>query len=43
MVSLIGGIQPQILSLKGMLEKFIEHRKEVVTRRAEFDLNKASE
>lgn len=32
---------PRILSLKEMLEKYIEHQKEVIFRRTEFDLNKA--
>src|SRR3989344_1491215 len=39
MLALVDGIQPQILGLKGLLEKFIDHRKEVITRRAKFDLN----
>lgn len=38
-----GGMQPQILGLKGLLEKFIDHRREVVTRRAKFDLQKAKD
>ena len=41
MVALLDGIQPQTLSLKIILEKFIEHRKIVITRRAQFDLNQA--
>lgn len=41
MLALVDGIQPQILGLKGLLEKFIDHRKEVVTRRAKYDLAKA--
>ena len=41
MLALVDGIQPQTLSLKAMLEKFIEHRKEVVTRRTKFELQKA--
>ena len=43
MLALVDGIQPQILSLKGFLEKFIEHRRIVVERRTKFDLNKAEE
>ena len=43
MMALVDGIQPQILTLKGILEQFIEHRKIVVERRAKFDLNKAEE
>ena len=41
MLALVDGIQPQILGLKGLLEKFIDHRKEVVTRRTKYDLAKA--
>jgi DNA gyrase subunit A len=36
-------LEPQVLSLKQMLEYFISHRKIVVRRRTEFDLNKARE
>lgn len=43
MTALAGGILPQLLSLKEILEFYIEHRKEVVRRRAEFDLKKAKE
>ena len=43
MLALVDGIQPQILGLKGLLEKFIDHRKEVVIRRAKFDLQKAKD
>ncbi|MBI2175251.1 MAG: DNA gyrase subunit A [Parcubacteria group bacterium] len=43
MIALVDGIQPQVLSLKAMLEFFIKHRNEVVTRRAQFDLRKAEE
>ncbi|OGN10040.1 MAG: DNA gyrase subunit A [Candidatus Yanofskybacteria bacterium RIFCSPHIGHO2_02_FULL_41_11] len=43
MLGLVDGIQPQILGLKQLLEKFIEHRKEIVTRRAKHDLNKAKD
>ncbi|MEK7567149.1 MAG: DNA gyrase subunit A [Patescibacteria group bacterium] len=43
MLALVDGIQPQILSLKGFLEKFIEHRQIVVERRTKFDLKKAEE
>ncbi|HEU0152966.1 MAG TPA: DNA gyrase subunit A [Arenimonas sp.] len=40
MVALVDG-RPQILNLKQMLEAFIRHRREVVTRRTIFDLRKA--
>src|SRR3989338_4187553 len=36
-----GGLQPQVLGLKALLEKFIEHRRAVITRRTQFDLRKA--
>jgi DNA gyrase subunit A len=41
-VALIDG-QPKILNLKDMLEAFIRHRREVVTRRTVFELRKARE
>ena len=41
MVALLEGIQPQTLSLKTILEKFIEHRKNVIIRRTKFDLIQA--
>ena len=39
-VALVDGV-PQTLSLKALIEYFILHRKEVVTRRAKFDLMQA--
>ena len=42
MVALVDG-QPKLLSLKDLIESFIAHRREVVTRRAVFDLRKARE
>lgn len=42
LVALVDGI-PQTLSLKGALESFVGHRKEVVRRRTEFDLKRALE
>ena len=39
-VALVDGV-PQTLSLKGILEEFIKHRRVVVKKRAEFDLKKA--
>jgi DNA gyrase subunit A len=35
--------QPRTLSLKEILERFVSHRREVVTRRTRFDLKKARE
>ena len=43
MLALVDGIQPVVLSLKGVLEEFIKHRVEVVTRRTRFDLARARE
>ncbi|MBI3671382.1 DNA gyrase subunit A [Candidatus Azambacteria bacterium] len=43
MVALVDGVQPQVLSLKSVLEYFIAHRKEVVVRRTQFELKKAKE
>ena len=40
MVALVDG-RPQLLNLKQMLEAFVRHRREVVTRRTIFDLRKA--
>lgn len=42
MVALVEG-QPRLLNLKQILEAFIRHRQEVVTRRTVFDLRKARE
>ncbi len=42
MVALLDG-QPKLLNLKQMIEAFIRHRREVVTRRTIFDLRKARE
>ena len=40
MVALVDG-QPKLLSLKEMLEAFVRHRREVVTRRTVYELRKA--
>lgn len=40
MVALVDGM-PQVLTLKQMLRHFIDFRREIVTRRAQFDLQKA--
>ena len=42
MVALVDG-QPRLLNLKGIVEAFIRHRREVVTRRTVYDLRKARE
>jgi DNA gyrase subunit A len=36
-------IEPQVLTLKQLLEHFIAHRKDVITRRTAYDLRKAEE
>jgi len=43
MLALVNGIQPQVLSLRGVLEEYIKHRQEVVTRRVKFELKQAKE
>ena len=40
MLALVDG-QPQTLSLKGVLQHYIDHRREIVRRRTDFDLRKA--
>ncbi|HXM80570.1 MAG TPA: DNA gyrase subunit A [Burkholderiales bacterium] len=42
MVALVDG-QPRLLSLKDLIEAFVSHRREVVTRRTVYDLRKARE
>ena len=43
MLALVDGIEPQVLNLKNMLEYYIKHRQEVITRRTQFDLTKAKD
>jgi DNA gyrase subunit A len=43
MLAIVDGIQPRVLSLKGILDEYVKHRKEVVRRRTQFDLTKAKE
>jgi DNA gyrase subunit A len=40
-ISLADGLQPRLMNLQEMLTIFIDHRREVVTRRVTFDRNKA--
>jgi len=42
MLALVQG-RPQVLDLRGMLLCFLEHRREVIRRRTEYDLKKAKE
>lgn len=41
MIALVDGIQPRLLNLKQVLEHFLKHRREVITRRTQFELRKA--
>ncbi|MDP1833795.1 MAG: DNA gyrase subunit A [Candidatus Moranbacteria bacterium] len=41
MLALVDGIEPTVLNLKAILEYYIAHRKIVVTRKTQFDLDKA--
>ncbi|MDZ4296242.1 MAG: DNA topoisomerase (ATP-hydrolyzing), partial [Patescibacteria group bacterium] len=43
LLALSEGVQPEVLSLKTLLEQFLTHRKIVVRRRTEFDLSRARE
>ncbi|MEI6627187.1 MAG: DNA gyrase subunit A [bacterium] len=43
MLALVDGIQPKVLTLKMVLEEYIKHRTQVVTRRTQFDLDKTKE
>lgn len=42
MLAIVNG-QPRVLSLREVLEHFVDHRREIVTRRCIFDLRKAEE
>ena len=42
-LALLDGIEPQVLNIKTILEKYIEHRQIVVRRRTEFELRKAKD
>lgn len=42
MIALVDG-EPKVLNLRDMLFHYLEHQKEVVTRRTQFDLDKAKE
>ena len=43
MLALAKGRQPEIMSVKDIIAAYLEHRKEIVKRRAQFDLKKAEE
>ena len=42
MLAIVGG-QPRLLNLKEMLQLFVDHRREVVTRRTAYELRRATE
>ncbi|TSC89915.1 MAG: DNA gyrase subunit A [Parcubacteria group bacterium Gr01-1014_3] len=43
MIALQDGLQPQLMNLKDILSAYLAHRKNVVRRRAEYELKKAEE
>jgi DNA gyrase subunit A len=43
MLALVDGIEPHVLNLKTVLEKYLDHRQVVVRKRTEFELKKAKE
>ncbi len=43
LLALVDGIQPQVLSLAGILEEYIKHRQAVVVKRAKYELKQAKE
>lgn len=43
MLALVDGLQPKVLGLHDILSEFIKHRKKVIRRRTEFELNKAKD
>ncbi len=43
MLALVDGLQPRVLNLKMILEEYLKHRRQVVTRRTQFDLDRAKE
>jgi len=43
MLALVDGVDPQVLTLKSILEYYIKHREEVVIRRTEFELKRAKD
>jgi len=43
MLALVDGIQPEVLNLADVLTHFLNHRKQVITRRTQYELDKAKE
>ncbi|OGY53015.1 MAG: DNA gyrase subunit A [Candidatus Buchananbacteria bacterium RIFCSPLOWO2_01_FULL_39_33] len=42
-LALVDGLQPRVLNLKMVLEEYLKHRQEVITRRTQFELDRAKE
>jgi len=40
-LALVNGLQPRVLTLKMALEEYITHRKEIIVRRTQFELDRA--
>ncbi|OGC81468.1 MAG: DNA gyrase subunit A [Candidatus Abawacabacteria bacterium RBG_16_42_10] len=43
MIALVDGLQPRLMTLKGLLEAFIGHRRAVIIRRTEYELRVAKD
>ncbi len=43
MLALVDGVQPRVLNLKGIIDAYVAHRREVITRKTQFDLDRATE
>ncbi|MBU1130717.1 DNA gyrase subunit A [Patescibacteria group bacterium] len=43
LLALVDGIQPKVLTLKKILEEYIKHRQQIITRRTQYDLDKAKD
>src|SRR4029078_3790491 len=41
MVALVDGVNPRVLTLQEMISHYLEHQKEVVTRRTKYQLDRA--
>src|SRR3989344_5311849 len=42
-LALVGGLEPKVLSLAELLSYFVEHRRQVIQRRTQYDLDRAKE
>ncbi len=42
-LALVDGIQPRTLNLKAVLDEFLKHRRDVIVKRTQFDLDRAKE